>query len=656
MKIKRLLSSFTVMLLFVFSLGFYVPEFQMKVSADVKTSKDYTIADAVLLQKFLLNVPMETDLSGKDYDFDNDGTWNVFDLCLLKRYLVDGQNRTDSDILTVYFSCTNTTEKIANYIQLETNSDIYEIIPEVPYTAEDISYTIPDTRANTEQNDPTARPAISGGIPNFEQYDTIFIGYPIWWGQEPRIIDMLMESYDFSGKTVIPFSTSSSSGISTSETNLHNFAPDANWLTGRRFSASAKQNDVADWIKSLGILNSDENTETSLNVTVGNRTFTATLENNVAVDAFVQMLNESDITIEMSDYAEFEKVGSPGKTLPTDNSRITTKAGDIVLYNANQIVAFYGTNTWSYTKLAVIDDLTGWEEALGKGDVEITFSLADKKAGKFNFNTRTVMLNSGYEMPINGLGTYSLHGDECINSVKSALSSGVRLIDTASAYGNEEEIGQAIREAIDEGIVKREDIFVTTKIYPGTEMANPEESIQACLDRLNIGYVDLMLLHHPDTNDVKAYKAMEQFVRDGKIRSIGLSNWYIEELEEFLPQITITPAVVQNEIHPYYQEHNVVPYIQEKGIVTEGWYPFGGRGYTKKLLGDETLNAIAENHSVTAAQVILRWNLQRGVVVIPGSSNPDHIKENTDIYGFTLSDKEMSQIALLNRNEKHDWY
>ena len=128
--------------------------------------------------------------------------------------------------------------------------------------------------------------------------------------------------------------------------------------------------------------------------------------------------------------------------------------------------------------------------------------------GSFDFSTRTVTLNSGYTMPINGLGTYSLHGDECINAVKSALQCGVRLIDTASAYGNEEEIGQAIRESMVELGIKREEIFVITKIYPGTEMANPEASIQACLDRLDIGYVDMMLLHHPDSNDVAAYKAM----------------------------------------------------------------------------------------------------------------------------------------------------
>ncbi|XOQ51918.1 MAG: Aldo/keto reductase [Succiniclasticum sp.] len=274
----------------------------------------------------------------------------------------------------------------------------------------------------------------------------------------------------------------------------------------------------------------------------------------------------------------------------------------------------------------------------------------------FNFDTKTVTLNSGYEMPINGLGTYSLHGEECINSVKTALSAGVRLIDTASAYGNEKEVGQAIREAIKEGITKREDVFVITKIYPGKEMEKPEEAIQACLDRLNIGYLDMMLLHHPDKNDVKAYRAMEKFVEDGKIHSIGLSNWYVEELKELLPQVSITPALVQNEIHPYYQENDVIPYIQNLGIVVQGWYPLGGRGHTAELLGDKVISEIAGAHGVSPAQVILRWNLQKGVVVIPGSSNPKHIRENTELYHFTLTAKEMERINALDRNEKHDWY
>ncbi len=275
---------------------------------------------------------------------------------------------------------------------------------------------------------------------------------------------------------------------------------------------------------------------------------------------------------------------------------------------------------------------------------------------EFDFERRTVMLNSGYEMPVNGLGTYSLHGDECINSVKFALSNGVRLIDTASAYGNEEEIGQAVREAIDEGIIQREDIFVTTKIYPGSEMKNPAQSIQACLDRLDIGYVDLMLLHHPDPNDVEAYKVMEQFVEEGKIRSIGLSNWYVEELTEFLPQVDTVPALVQNEIHPYYQENDVIPFIQDLGIVVQGWYPLGGRGHTEELLGDSVISEIAGVHGVSSAQVILRWNLQKGVVVIPGSSSPDHIRENTKLYHFSLTEDEMARINALDRGEKHDWY
>lgn len=130
----------------------------------------------------------------------------------------------------------------------------------------------------------------------------------------------------------------------------------------------------------------------------------------------------------------------------------------------------------------------------------------------------------------------------------------------------------------------------------------------------------------------------------------------MEELEEFLPQINITPALVQNEIHPYYQENDVIPYIQDLGIVVQGWYPLGGRGHTAELLGNEVISEIAETHSVSSAQVILRWNLQKGVVVIPGSSNPNHIKENTKLYHFSLTEDEMEHINALDRNEKHDWY
>lgn len=445
---------------------------------------------------------------------------------------------TDNRILVAYFSATGTTRPLAEYVADILSADLYEIVPEEPYTEADLAYYT-GGRADQEQDDPDVRPAISGSVEDMAVYDIVFIGYPIWHGQAPRIISTFLESYDFSGKTVVPFCTSHSSGIGSSDTNLHVLADGADWLAGSRFASGTSRSTIEEWIGGLDLPDGEESAET-----------------------------------------------------------IRT----------------------------------------------------------FNFDTKTVTLNSGYEMPINGLGTYSLHGEECINSVKSALSNGVRLIDTASAYENEEEVGQAIREAIDEGIIKREDIFVTTKIYPGDEMENPEASIQACLDRLNIGYVDLMLLHHPDKNDVKAYKAMEQFVEDGKIRSIGLSNWYVEELTEFLPQVDTVPALIQNEIHPYYQENDVIPFIQEKGIVVEGWYPLGGRGHTAELLENEAISQIAKAHGVSSAQVILRWNLQKGVVVIPGSSNPDHIKENTELYHFTLTEDEMNRINALDRNEKHDWY
>ena len=279
----------------------------------------------------------------------------------------------------------------------------------------------------------------------------------------------------------------------------------------------------------------------------------------------------------------------------------------------------------------------------------------NEMTGVFDFENRKVRLNSGYDMPILGLGTYALDHDACVNSVMALLESGGRLIDTAYMYGNEEAVGEGVRRGMEEYGIPREDIFVITKIYPN-QFSDPEAAIDMALEKLDIGYIDMMLLHHPGAGDVNAYKAMEKYVEAGKIHSLGLSNWYVEELTEFLPLVTIMPALVQNEIHPYYQEQDVVPFIQEKGIVVQCWYPLGGRGYTADLLGNETIQSIAQAHGVSAAQVILRWDLQRGIVVIPGSSNPEHIRENLDLFGFELSDDEMGQIAALDRGEKHDWY
>ncbi|PPS21906.1 aldo/keto reductase [Brachyspira murdochii] len=269
----------------------------------------------------------------------------------------------------------------------------------------------------------------------------------------------------------------------------------------------------------------------------------------------------------------------------------------------------------------------------------------------FNFNTKTAKLNSGYEIPLNGIGTYSLLNDECYNSVLFALQNGVRLIDTAYIYRNEEEVGKAVKDSK----IDRKDIFIITKLYPN-QYSDAENAINEALKKLDVEYIDMMLLHHPSGNDVEAYKAMEKAVKEGKIRSIGLSNWYIKELKEFLPKINIMPALVQNEIHPYYQDTDVIEYIQSLGIAVQGWYPLGGRGHQRELLNDKVLKDIAQKYKKSVAQIILRWNLQREVIVIPGSSNREHIIENTEIYDFELSDDDMKKIAELNRDEKHDWY
>ncbi|KLI61577.1 aldo/keto reductase [Brachyspira hyodysenteriae] len=276
---------------------------------------------------------------------------------------------------------------------------------------------------------------------------------------------------------------------------------------------------------------------------------------------------------------------------------------------------------------------------------------ANNMKGNFNFNTKTVKLNSGYEIPLNGIGTYSLLNDVCYNSILYALQNGVRLIDTPYIYNNEEEVGKAVRDSK----INRKDIFIITKLYPN-QYNNAKKAINDALKKLNVEYIDMMLLHHPGNNDVEAYKAIEKAIKEGKIRSVGLSNWYIKELKEFLPRINIMPALVQNEIHPYYQDTEVIEYIQSLGIAVQGWYPLGGRGHQKELLNDKVLKDIATKYNKSVAQIILRWNLQRGVIVIPGSSNREHIIENTEIYEFELRDDDMKRISELNRNEKHDWY
>lgn len=440
-------------------------------------------------------------------------------------------SESTSRCLVIYFSATGTTQTIAQVIAQTIGADLFEIVPEDPYTETDLAYYT-NGRADQEQSNPSVRPGIAGELPQLSAYDTVFLGYPIWHGQAPRILYTFLESTDLSNKTVIPFCTSHSSGMGGSAEALAELEPNAHWLPGKRFGADTDAEDIAQWISSLPL------------------------------------------------------------SLPVQ-----------------------------------------------------------RQIGQFNFDTQRVLLNSGYEMPLVGLGTYSLTDEECAISIGALLEAGGRLIDTAYMYHNEAAVGEAIRQS---GIPRKE-IFVITKLYP-SQYDDPASAIDQALERMGLDYIDMMLLHHPGDGDVDAYKAMEEAVQDGKIHSIGLSNWYVEELEAFLPQITIMPALIQNEIHPYYQENDVIPFIQAQGIVVQGWYPFGGRGYTKELLGNEVITAIAAQHDVSAAQVILRWNLQKGVTVIPGSSNPTHIRENLNVFHFSLSDEEMAQMNSLDRGEKHDWY
>jgi len=342
------------------------------------TSKvTYTVQDIINLQDFLLGRPTEENLSGKPYDLTGDGRWDVFDLCLMKRAVFqEVKPESDSDTLVIYFSRTGNTEKIAEYLIELTDADSYVIEAAVPYSDADIKYQDDNCRANKEQNDKSVRPEIANPIASIDSYDTIFLGYPIWWGQEPRIIDTFLESYDFSEKTVVPFCTSASSGISTSEKNIKALVPIGNQLEGKRFSASATKEDVKAWYDTLPL--NEEESDNKLKIAVNGTELTATLEDNSSAKALAELLKHGDITVDMSDYGNFEKVGDLPQSLPRNDENITTVPGDIILYQGNKITIYYDENTWDFTKLGHIDNISQEElkTLLGDGDVTVSLSIS----------------------------------------------------------------------------------------------------------------------------------------------------------------------------------------------------------------------------------------------------------------------------------------
>lgn len=440
----------------------------------------------------------------------------------------------------------------------------------------------------------------------------------------------------------------------------------------------------------------------------GSHKLTATLVDNSSATAFYNILKKAPVTIKMSDYSNFEKYGPIGTSLPRNDTQITTTAGDIILYQGNQIAVYYDTNSWNFTRLGKVDGVTQAElkRILGKGDVTAVFSvmeqnemllkkiilileallmtafvMAEEKPMKKNadtirlnsgFNMRrtqerasrvfdkqkladTIQLNSGFEMPVLGLGTWTLTGETCENAVYVALKSGYRLIDTAKYYGNEREVGNAIRRAIKDGICKREEIFVTTKLVPWSN--NPDLDIDDSLKQLGLSYIDLCLLHQhgSDSGDDAVYKAMIRAAKDGKIRSIGISNFYTEKtVSHFINDFEIPPAVIQNENHLKYQNNSLRDWADKKGIYIESYYPFGGRGHTKEHLQNETVLEIARAHGKSAAQIIVRWHLQSGYITIPGSSNPAHIAENFDVWDFELTENEMKKLNALDTGRRYE--
>lgn len=254
-------------------------------------------------------------------------------------------------------------------------------------------------------------------------------------------------------------------------------------------------------------------------------------------------------------------------------------------------------------------------------------------------------LNNGIKMPMAGIGTFLLTPDEAEASVLSALSCGYRLIDTANAYVNEKAVGRAMKKS---GI-PREEIFLETKLWPA--FYEQADAVEKTLERLDTDYIDLLLIHQPAGNYIAGYKLMEKAYKEGKVKAIGLSNFNEKQIQEILDICEVKPAVLQTEVHPYSQEKELKKFLAKEGMVIQAWYPLG---HGDKTLQEEPLfTELGRKYGKSNAQIILRWHIQDGNIVIPGSKNPAHIKDNFNLFDFALTDDEMAKIAALDQQKRY---
>ena len=254
-------------------------------------------------------------------------------------------------------------------------------------------------------------------------------------------------------------------------------------------------------------------------------------------------------------------------------------------------------------------------------------------------------LNNGIECPVVGIGTFMLSPADAENSVREALKMGYSLVDTANAYVNERAVGRGIRESG----AKREDVFLSTKLWP-SEYEN-ENAVDETLERLGADYVDLLYIHQPAGNWLAGYRQLEKAYKEGKAKSIGISNFEGRYLEELETEWEIAPQFIQVEAHPYYTQKELRKTLDKYGIRLMSWYPLGHGD--KSLINEPVFVELGEKYGKTPAQVILRWHIQMGFAVIPGSRNVDHIRDNLNILDFELTDEEMKEIAKLDKDQRY---